>query len=68
MALTADAFSKNGNPPAGKRRDQATERRALPALSLTTDISFLTAFGNDYGFEGIFERHVEALGSPVISS
>jgi phosphoheptose isomerase len=40
------------------------ERRALPAIALTTDTSFLTAFGNDCGFEGIFERQVEALGSP----
>ena len=63
-ALTADAFSKNRNPPAAKRRVQATERRALPAALLTTDTSFLTAFGNGYGFEGIFERQVEALGSP----
>jgi phosphoheptose isomerase len=39
------------------------ERRALPAIALTTDTSFLTAFGNDCGFEGIFERQVEALGS-----
>jgi len=38
------------------------ERRALPALALTTDTSFLTAFGNDCGFEGIFERQVDALG------
>jgi phosphoheptose isomerase len=40
------------------------ERRALPAIALTTDTSFLTAFSNDCGFEGIFERQVEALGSP----
>jgi phosphoheptose isomerase len=39
------------------------ERRALPAIALTTDTSFLTAFGNDCGFEGIFERQIEALGS-----
>ena len=39
------------------------DRRALPAIALTTDTSFLTAFGNDYGFEGIFERQIEALGS-----
>jgi D-sedoheptulose 7-phosphate isomerase len=39
------------------------DRRALPALALTTDTSFLTAFSNDCGFEGIFERQVEALGS-----
>ena len=39
------------------------DRRALPAIALTTDTSFLTAFGNDCGFEGIFERQVEALGN-----
>jgi phosphoheptose isomerase len=39
------------------------ERRALPAIALTTDTSFLTAFSNDCGFEGVFERQVEALGS-----
>jgi phosphoheptose isomerase len=39
------------------------DRPAMPAIALTTDTSFLTAFGNDYGFEGIFERQVEALGS-----
>jgi phosphoheptose isomerase len=39
------------------------ERRALPAIALTTDTSFLTAFGNDCGFEGIFERQLEALGN-----
>ena len=38
------------------------ERRALPAIALTTDTSILTAVGNDYGFERIFERQVEALG------
>ena len=38
------------------------ERRALPAIALTTDTSFLTAFSNDCGFEGIFERQVEGLG------
>jgi D-sedoheptulose 7-phosphate isomerase len=40
------------------------ERPALPALALTTDTSFLTAFGNDYGFAGVFRRQVEALGRP----
>jgi D-sedoheptulose 7-phosphate isomerase len=39
-------------------------RRALPALALTTDTSFLTAFCNDYGFEDIFLRQVQALGRP----
>ena len=37
------------------------ERRALPAISLTTDTSILTAVGNDYGFEMVFHRQVEAL-------
>jgi D-sedoheptulose 7-phosphate isomerase len=37
-------------------------RPALAAISLTTDTSFITANANDYGFEGIFERQVEALG------
>jgi D-sedoheptulose 7-phosphate isomerase len=39
------------------------ERRALPALALTTDSSILTAIGNDYGFESIFSRQVEALAA-----
>ncbi len=38
------------------------ERRALPAIALTTDTSILTAVGNDFGFETIFERQVAALG------
>jgi phosphoheptose isomerase len=40
------------------------ERPGLPAIALTTDTSFLTAFANDCGFEGIFERQVRALGRP----
>jgi len=40
------------------------ERPGLPAIALTTDTSFLTAFANDCGFEGIFERQVRALGKP----
>jgi D-sedoheptulose 7-phosphate isomerase len=36
------------------------ERRALPAIALTTDSSILTAIGNDYGFDSIFSRQVEA--------
>jgi phosphoheptose isomerase len=39
------------------------DRRALPAIALTTDTSFLTAFSNDCGFERVFERQIEALGS-----
>lgn len=38
------------------------ERRGLPAIALTTDTSVLTAVGNDFGFERIFDRQVEALG------
>jgi D-sedoheptulose 7-phosphate isomerase len=37
-------------------------RPALPAIALTTDTSFITAFANDLAFEGIFARQVEALG------
>ncbi len=38
------------------------ERRPLPAVALTTDTSILTAIGNDYGFEQVFEKQVAALG------
>ena len=38
------------------------ERRALAALALTVDTSALTAIGNDYGFERVFARQIEALG------
>ena len=37
------------------------ERKAIPAIALTVDTSSLTALGNDYGFETIFERQLEAL-------
>jgi D-sedoheptulose 7-phosphate isomerase len=39
-------------------------RRAYPAIALTTDTSLLTAAGNDLGFEHVFSRQVEALGKP----
>ena len=39
------------------------ERKAIPAISLSTDTSILTAIGNDYGFEKVFERQIEALGN-----
>jgi D-sedoheptulose 7-phosphate isomerase len=39
------------------------ERRGLPAIALTTDTSALTAVSNDYGFERVFVRQVEALAS-----
>ncbi len=37
-------------------------RKALPALSLATDTSILTAIGNDFGFTDLFSRQIEALG------
>ena len=40
------------------------ERKALPAIAFTTDTSILTAVGNDYGFDRVFERQVEALARP----
>ena len=40
------------------------DRPALRAVALTTDSSILTAGGNDYGFEAVFERQIEALGQP----
>jgi len=39
-------------------------RAAYPAIALTTDTSLLTAAGNDFGFESVFARQVEALGAP----
>ena len=39
------------------------DRDGLPAIALTTDSSILTAIGNDYGFENLFSRQVEALGA-----
>jgi D-sedoheptulose 7-phosphate isomerase len=40
------------------------ERRGWPALALTTDTSALTAIGNDYGFDFVFSRQMEALARP----
>ena len=41
-----------------------TQRRGLPAIALTTDTSALTAIGNDFGYEQVFARQVEALARP----
>lgn len=41
-----------------------TERIALPSIALTTDTSALTALSNDFGFDRVFERQVEALARP----
>jgi D-sedoheptulose 7-phosphate isomerase len=46
------------------RLTMAYERPGLPALALTTDSSFLTAFTNDINFEDVFARQVQALGRP----
>ncbi len=40
------------------------ERRPLPAIALTTDSSALTCIGNDYAFEEVFARQVQALAQP----
>jgi D-sedoheptulose 7-phosphate isomerase len=39
------------------------DRVALPAISLSTDTSAITAIGNDYGYEQLFSRQIEALGN-----
>jgi len=41
-----------------------SERRGLAAVALTTDTSALTSIANDYGYEHVFARQVEALGRP----
>lgn len=41
----------------------AFDRPGLPAIALTTDSSILTAIGNDYGFDKLFNRQVQALGN-----
>jgi len=41
-----------------------TERQGLAAIALTTDTSILTSIGNDYGYEEIFSRQIEALAKP----
>ena len=41
-----------------------SERKGLPAVALTTDTSALTSIGNDFGFDQIFQRQVEALAKP----
>jgi D-sedoheptulose 7-phosphate isomerase len=43
-------------------RLHSVERRGLPAIALTTDTSALTAVGNDYGYDAVFARQIEALG------
>lgn len=42
--------------------DHRRPRHGLAALALTTDTSFLTAYANDFGFDGVFARQVETMG------
>lgn len=42
--------------------DHRRPRHGLAALALTTDTSFITAYANDFGFDGVFARQVETLG------
>jgi phosphoheptose isomerase/choline kinase len=46
------------------RLSRRLTRPAMAAIALTTDSSFLTAYANDVGFEGVFARQVEGLGRP----
>jgi D-sedoheptulose 7-phosphate isomerase len=78
VGLVADALAKgrkllimgNGGSAADAQHFAAEivgrfkmERRALPAIALTTDSSILTAVGNDYGFDHVFRRQVEAFAA-----
>ena len=40
------------------------ERKALSAISLSTDTSILTSIGNDYGYDAVFQRQVQAIAKP----
>jgi D-sedoheptulose 7-phosphate isomerase len=43
--------------------DHNKPREGMPAIALTTDTSLITAWANDFGFEGVFQRQVETLGN-----
>jgi len=45
------------------RLSKDVARPGLPAIALTTDTSYLTAYANDFGFDGVFARQIEALGT-----
>jgi len=74
QALRADKkilFAGNGGSAADSQHLAAElisrlryDRPGLAAMALTTDTSILTAVGNDYSFEKLFSRQVEALGQP----
>lgn len=44
--------------------DHSRPRKGMAAIALTTDSSFITAWTNDFGFQEIFKRQIETLGSP----
>jgi phosphoheptose isomerase len=46
------------------RLTKEVTRPGLPAIALTTDTSYLTAYANDFGFDGVFARQIEALATP----
>ena len=79
VTMVRDALAKGGTlffcgngGSAADAQHMATEyvvrysknRKAYPAMALTTDTSLLTAAGNDFGFETVFSRQVEALCKP----
>ena len=45
------------------RLTKEVTRPGLPAIALTTDTSYLTGYANDFGFDGVFARQIEALGT-----
>lgn len=47
------------------RYKSGNERRAIPALALNSDQAVLTACSNDYGYEYVFQRQVQAFGKPT---
>ena len=59
--MEAQQQIRNISSPSSFRR-LTVDRPALRAIALTTDSSILTAIGNDYSYDNVFERQVEALG------
>ena len=62
-ATAAAPPKRNILRPSSRGASRASDE-ALPAVALTTDTSALTAIGNDYGFQRVFGRQIEALGRP----
>jgi D-sedoheptulose 7-phosphate isomerase len=55
-------FGNGGSATDAQHFAAERERRAVGVIALTTDTAVLTSIGNDYGFEAVFARQVEALG------